>query len=215
MQMCWMRCRPPTPSSTTTELTGTDPFPSGFTSCQPPVHRWFDKSFNLIVTKNGLSAINFEHAWGDGVAVLRFFNEVYKYTTSHPCSVSGVCQSSELVYTVNHLPPTDQSSSGEGVRKLEFQLNHRLKAAIEEARDKVHDTCNSLSVCAAQYDRYGSSFIKSSGLRADPLMQLAFQVCPPSLTNHSRLILVLQVTYYRLYGELVPSYESCSTAAFR
>lgn len=88
------------------------------------------------------------------------------------------------MYTVNHLPPTDQSSSGEGVRKLEFQLNHRLKAAIEEARDKVHDTCNSLSVCAAQYDRYGSSFIKSSGLRADPLMQLAFQVCPPSLTNH-------------------------------
>lgn len=51
-----------------------------------PVHRWFDKSFNLIVTKNGLSAINFEHAWGDGVAVLRFFNELYNYTTTHPIS---------------------------------------------------------------------------------------------------------------------------------
>ena len=47
--------------------------------------RWFDKSFNLIVTKNGLSAINFEHSWGDGVAVLRFFNELYRHTTTKPC----------------------------------------------------------------------------------------------------------------------------------
>lgn len=38
----------------------------------------------MIVTKNGLSAINFEHSWGDGVAVLRFFNELYKYTTTKP-----------------------------------------------------------------------------------------------------------------------------------
>lgn len=26
--------------------------------------------------RNGNAAINFEHSWGDGVAVLRFFNEV-------------------------------------------------------------------------------------------------------------------------------------------
>ena len=50
--------------------------------------RWFDKSFNLIVTKNGLSAVNFEHSWGDGVAVLRFFNELYRHTTTKP-SVYG------------------------------------------------------------------------------------------------------------------------------
>lgn len=55
------------------------------------VHRWFDKSFNLIVTKNGLSAINFEHSWGDGVAVLRFFNELYKYTTTNPYIPSECC----------------------------------------------------------------------------------------------------------------------------
>lgn len=40
--------------------------------------RWFDKSFSLIVAKNGEAAINFEHSWGDGIAVLRFLNEIYK-----------------------------------------------------------------------------------------------------------------------------------------
>ena len=39
-------------------------------------YRWFDKSFQLVVCKDGKAAVNFEHAWGDGVAVLRFFNEV-------------------------------------------------------------------------------------------------------------------------------------------
>ena len=42
----------------------------------PFFDRWFDKSFQLILCKDGKAAINFEHAWGDGVAVLRFFNEV-------------------------------------------------------------------------------------------------------------------------------------------
>lgn len=35
-------------------------------------NRWFDKSFSLIVTQDGYAGINFEHSWGDGVAILRF-----------------------------------------------------------------------------------------------------------------------------------------------
>lgn len=35
-------------------------------------NRWFDKSFSLIVSKDGYAGINFEHSWGDGVAVLRY-----------------------------------------------------------------------------------------------------------------------------------------------
>ena len=44
-------------------------------------NRWFDKCFSLIVSGNGKSCVNFEHAWGDGVAVLRYFNEVFDETT--------------------------------------------------------------------------------------------------------------------------------------
>lgn len=48
------------------------------------ISRWFDKSFSLIVTKDGVSGINFEHSWGDGVAVLRFFQDIYNETTTNP-----------------------------------------------------------------------------------------------------------------------------------
>ena len=52
--------------------------------------RWFDKSISLIVSAHGSAAINFEHAWGDGVAVLRFCNEVHATSTAMP-SVSSMC----------------------------------------------------------------------------------------------------------------------------
>ena len=43
--------------------------------------RWFDKSFELVITANGKAALNFEHAWGDGVSVLRS-REVHAAATS-------------------------------------------------------------------------------------------------------------------------------------
>ena len=46
--------------------------------------RWFDKSFSLLLAGDGKSGVNFEHSWGDGVAVLRYFNEVHKDTTTNP-----------------------------------------------------------------------------------------------------------------------------------
>lgn len=67
-------------------------------------------------------------------------------------------------------------ASGEGVEKVEFQLTDSLRASIDKARTHVQEKCGSLSVSAVQYNRYGSNFIKSSGLKADPVIQLAIQV---------------------------------------
>lgn len=63
--------------------------------------RWFDKSISLIVAKDGTAAISFEHSWGDGVAVLRYFNEIYADSMSssfiHPNSIP---EDSKAVSTV-------------------------------------------------------------------------------------------------------------------
>ena len=39
---------------------------------------------SVILTKSGRTSVNFEHSWGDGVAVLRYFNEVFDETTKRP-----------------------------------------------------------------------------------------------------------------------------------
>ena len=62
--------------------------------------RWYDKSFSLILAKNGKGCVNFEHAWGDGVAVLRFFNEVFTDTTQKP-QVNSASQPANIDPTAN------------------------------------------------------------------------------------------------------------------
>lgn len=38
----------------------------------------------MIVAGDGQAAVNFEHSWGDGVAVLRYFQDIFKETTTKP-----------------------------------------------------------------------------------------------------------------------------------
>lgn len=47
-------------------------------------NRWYDKSFSLIFTQDGRACVNFEHSWGDGVAVVRYINEIFKDSTENP-----------------------------------------------------------------------------------------------------------------------------------
>ena len=49
----------------------------------------FDKSFSLIFTPDGEAGLNFEHSWGDGVAVLRFCDDVHEEATRMSPTVSG------------------------------------------------------------------------------------------------------------------------------
>ena len=55
----------------------------------------------MILTKDGRASVNFEHSWGDGVAVLRYFNEVWKETTTkpfvHPDTTPANVDSSSIV----------------------------------------------------------------------------------------------------------------------
>lgn len=63
--------------------------------------RWFDKSLSLIIQKDGIAGLNFEHSWGDGVAVLRYFTDIYKdstmYPQVHPDTIDHINPSQHLV----------------------------------------------------------------------------------------------------------------------
>jgi carnitine O-palmitoyltransferase 2 len=148
-------------------------------------NRWYDKSFNLIVAKDGTAAVHFEHAWGDGVAVLRFFNEVFNDSTQTPA------------ITPQNQPAITTSSSV-AVQKLSFKLNDALKAGITAAKEKFDATVKTLTIDCIQFHRGGKEFLKKQKLSPDAVAQLAFQMA-----------------FLRQYGRTVATYESCSTAAFK
>ncbi|XP_075219191.1 carnitine palmitoyltransferase 2 isoform X2 [Lycorma delicatula] len=125
------------------------------------INRWFDKSFSLIVGKNS-AGINFEHSWGDGVAILRYFQDIHRDSTSkpfvHPNSNSTSDQASTLV------------------KKLDFKLNDELKTAISNRVKEYKNYCQSIDINIYEFKSFGRNLCKVHQISPDSLMQLAFQV---------------------------------------
>ncbi|XP_049444290.1 carnitine O-palmitoyltransferase 2, mitochondrial [Epinephelus fuscoguttatus] len=125
-------------------------------------NRWYDKSFSIILAKDGQAAINFEHAWGDGVAVLRFQNEVFKDTTQQP-----------LVHPGSAPAAVDSASA---VRRLQFKLDSELENGIKKAKENFDSAVSKLTIDAMEFKRGGKEQLKKSKLSPDAIAQLSFQM---------------------------------------
>lgn len=125
-------------------------------------NRWFDKSFSLIVTKDGFAGINFEHSWGDGVAVLRYFQDVKKDISEKP-----------------RFHPDDEknlSVTSSSVEKLEFKIDDKAKDIIMKEKSQYEKWTNSLDVGFIRYEGFGKKECKNFGVSPDAVMQLVFQL---------------------------------------
>nr|XP_046248578.1 carnitine O-palmitoyltransferase 2, mitochondrial [Scatophagus argus] len=125
-------------------------------------NRWYDKSFSIILTKDGQGAINFEHSWGDGVAVLRFQNEIFKDTTEQP-----------LVHPGSAAAAVDSASA---VRRLQFKLDRELESGIKKAKQNFDSAVSKLTIDAMEFRKGGKELLKKNKLSPDAIAQLAFQM---------------------------------------
>lgn len=147
-------------------------------------NRWYDKSFSLIVSKDGTTGINFEHSWGDGVAVLRYFNEMFKETTTKPF--------------VHPSTPSIDANVESTVRLLDFDVNDRLINDIQSAEKNHKQIVGSIDMNFLKYEGLNKNLCKQHRISPDAVMQLSFQL-----------------GFFKQHGKFVPTYESCSTAAFK
>ena len=125
-------------------------------------NRWFDKSFSVLVDKDGTVGVTFEHSWGDGVAVLRYFNELYKDTTTNP-----------FVH-----PNTNSSVSGvePTVKHLDFDFDARAEDDIKTAIKAHEDVVNSIDLNFSPYHGLNKTLCKKYKISPDAMMQLGFQL---------------------------------------
>ncbi|GAB9469004.1 Carnitine o-palmitoyltransferase 2 [Globisporangium polare] len=117
-------------------------------------NHWFDKSFQLIVAANGKASVNFEHSWGDGVAVLRYLNEMYNDSTKYP-----VLKSSGLA----------------SPQELNWELSDKSKSLLTEAKETFDKWTARLLVECAQTPvtrSIGSNY----NIGVDGIMQMSIQL---------------------------------------
>lgn len=123
-------------------------------------NRWFDKSLSYIITPGGRAALNFEHAWGDGVAVMRLVNEVYQENNTNP----------QLTAAAEGATDTNL------VEKVEFKLPDSVKDGINQAKKDYEQITSSLSINLLQSHEFGKNLVKKHKLSPDAIMQLGFQI---------------------------------------
>ncbi|CAL8105249.1 unnamed protein product [Calicophoron daubneyi] len=153
----------------------------------PSHSRWFDKSFSLLVDRAGRVGVNFEHSWGDGVAIVRLCNDVYF--------------DSEFQPAVNPRDLQDRNRwPNPSVRRLEWLLDGRTKTELLTPGRQAYDERRKLLEVgvAIRTNSLSKSLCKRAGLSPDAMMQLSFQVA-----------------FDKLHGRPAATYESCSTAAFK
>jgi carnitine O-palmitoyltransferase 2 len=119
-------------------------------------NRWFDKSFSFIVTANGKAAINFEHSWGDGVAVIRFMKDLYAD------SIVPV-----PAYSVDALPKPQE---------IAVKLTDPLRQTVTRASQRFGAQCSRLNLSVKRFESFGKDWIKSRKVSPDGIAQLAFQL---------------------------------------
>ncbi|XP_023158527.1 carnitine O-palmitoyltransferase 2, mitochondrial [Ceratitis capitata] len=125
-------------------------------------NRWFDKSISLIVSADGTAAINFEHSWGDGVAVLRYFNEIYEDSIRNPFANPGIVSVS--------------SDTTKHVRPIEIKTDQLIAAAIEKALTNNKNLMDKLNIDMIKCTKINKELCKSHSISPDAVMQLSFQL---------------------------------------
>ena len=180
-------------------------------------NRWFDKSIQLVASRNGKLGYIGEHSMMDGMPAVGLCQHLLQESYSKQVSVeteSPIVPSSGVVSVFEH------AFSG-----LSESDRHKLEILVDEGKSMLSQQCCSYTVFmfllslrmsilslakkdhaklvadhelqVESFQGYGSTWIKSAGFSPDAFIQMA-----------------IQLATYRLFGKQVGTYESTQVRPF-
>jgi len=147
--------------------------------------RWFDKSFNLIVSRNGRAGLNVEHSWADAPIT----GHLWEFNIAHEFFRIGYDSNGHSNGVVRFELPDPVKLKWEFNAKIEESIMNSLKVATE----LLNDVDLHIHIC-----NFGKGFIKKCRTSPDAFIQMA-----------------LQLAYYRDIGKHHLTYEASMTRMFR
>jgi carnitine O-palmitoyltransferase 1 len=150
--------------------------------------RWFDKSFNFIISKNGRAGFNAEHSWADAPIMAHLWEFI-------------------LSYELENLGYDDEGrcrlGNGNGIEppvplRLKWDIPEELISTIENCRLSAENLLKDVDLRLMVFTDYGKGFIKTCKVSPDAYVQLAFQLA-----------------YFRGCGKFCLTYEASMTRLFR
>ncbi|XP_019906736.1 carnitine O-palmitoyltransferase 1, liver isoform isoform X2 [Esox lucius] len=148
--------------------------------------RWFDKSFSVVVYKNGKSGLNAEHSWADAPTVAH----LWEYTLATDAFQLGYTEDGHCKGEVERCLSPPQRLSWEIPKEVQEQVSVSLSVAQALADD--------VDCHVFPFRDFGKGRIKKLKISPDAFIQLA-----------------LQLAYYRDRKTFCLTYEASMTRLFR
>ncbi len=157
------------------------------------LNRWFDKSIQIICTKNGKAGMNGEHSMMDGMPVVNFCD----YVTKTPYA--------EVLAESNNKPTAGgYESAADNVKDIFGDLTTELTSPdsnisilVDQSKANLDKLVSAHELQVQSFQGYGSSAIKKMGYSPDAYVQMA-----------------MQLATYRLWGEQGGTYEATQVRPF-
>uniref|UniRef100_A0A8C6MEQ2 carnitine O-palmitoyltransferase n=1 Tax=Nothobranchius furzeri TaxID=105023 RepID=A0A8C6MEQ2_NOTFU len=148
--------------------------------------RWFDKSFSIVIYKNGKNGLNAEHSWADAPTVAH----LWEYTLATDAFHLGYTQDGHCKGEVERSLPPPQRLAWDIPPELQAQVCRSLAVAQALAAD--------VDCHVFPFREFGKGRIKKCRVSPDAFIQIS-----------------LQLAHYRDRGGFCLTYEASMTRLFR
>lgn len=148
--------------------------------------RWFDKSFNLIISRNGRAGFNAEHAWADAPIMAHLWEFLLSY------------EHESLGYDSDGRCRLGNGAEPPPAHRLKWDFADELKITIQNCTLAAQQLLSDVDLKLVTFREYGKGFMKKCRVSPDAYVQIAFQLA-----------------YYRDAGRFCLTYEASMTRLFR
>ncbi|XP_013780148.1 carnitine O-palmitoyltransferase 1, liver isoform-like [Limulus polyphemus] len=148
--------------------------------------RWYDKSFNLVVTRNGRIGFNAEHSWADAPIMAH----LWEFCLSEDFINLGYTKEGNALGELTVELPTPV--------RLKWDISQDCIDIIESCAISARTLLEDVDLHLYMHDAYGKGIIKKCKVSPDAYIQMA-----------------LQLAYYRDARKFSLTYEASMTRLFR
>ncbi|XP_076143199.1 carnitine O-palmitoyltransferase 1, liver isoform-like isoform X2 [Alosa pseudoharengus] len=165
--------------------------------------RWFDKTFNLIVFKNGTMGLNAEHSWADAPIIGHLWEQVL---ASDPF---------QLGYTDEGHCKGSPHPNMPGPVRLQWSIPAECQTMINHSLVTAKALADDVDIIIIPFHNFGKGLIKKCRTSPDAFIQIALQLA--HFRDKGRFCLTYEASMTRLYREgRTETVRSCTleTCAF-
>ncbi|XP_024920583.1 carnitine O-palmitoyltransferase 1, liver isoform isoform X2 [Cynoglossus semilaevis] len=148
--------------------------------------RWFDKSFSIVIYKNGKNGLNAEHSWADAPTIAH----LWEYTLATDAFQLGYIEDGHCKGDVDRSLPYPQ--------RLFWDIPSEVEVQVQRSLSVAQALADTVDCYIFPFREFGKGRIKKLRVSPDAFIQIS-----------------LQLAYFRDRGGFCLTYEASMTRLFR